>query len=149
MDYTFARKVTLKYAKHFLLLPYVWAGDDPMAGFDCSGFIVELLKAAGILEPSQDLSADGLFNYFKSHEQSQAPGSLVFWPDAAGRIIHVEMIYLPGHTIGASGGGSGTLSMAEAIRTNAFIKMRPISYRGANYLLRDPFSPPKDSDVII
>jgi len=29
---------------------YLWGGDDPLAGFDCSGFVIEILKSVGILE---------------------------------------------------------------------------------------------------
>jgi hypothetical protein len=42
------------------------------------------------------------------------------------------------HTIGASGGGSATTTLEEAIRSNAFVKVRPLAQR-LGYILRDPF----------
>jgi hypothetical protein len=43
------------------------------------------------------------------------------------------------HTVGASGGGSKVTDVAAAIKYNAFVKMRPVDYRGENYKVIDPF----------
>ena len=64
------------------------------------------------------------------------------WKNILGekRIIHVEMLIDEYFTIGASGGGSRTLSIADAIKHDAFIKQRPLNYRGADYIILDPFT---------
>ena len=38
----------------------IWGGDDP-SGFDCSGFVIECLKAVGLLSEQEDYTADGLY----------------------------------------------------------------------------------------
>jgi cell wall-associated NlpC family hydrolase len=130
---------------------YTWGGDDP-SGFDCSGFVVEVLKSCGKLDRKVDLNADLLYRMFSSkhsdvengEEDALRPGMLVFW-QKDGRMIHVEMVYavVPGHgvytvyTIGASGGGSATRTIDDAIKQNAFIKIRPL--RSDWFIAADPF----------
>jgi len=55
-------------------------------------------------------------------------------------ISHVEYCYNENLSIGASGGGSKTLTEEDAIRQNAFIKMRPIRKNEVTCYV-DPFSP--------
>jgi cell wall-associated NlpC family hydrolase len=111
-----------------------------MLGFDCSGFVIEILKAVGILPITYDTTADGLFRMFKRYKISAGQaGALVFW-FSGGVAIHVEMMLDLFHTIGASGGGSATISEDAAADQNAFIKIRPIGYRGADYKIVDPFA---------
>ena len=43
-----AKRWFLQTALAYLGTPYVWGGDDP-SGFDCSGFVIECLKSAGLL----------------------------------------------------------------------------------------------------
>ena len=49
------------------------------------------------------------------------------------------MVYKHGYVIGACGGGSDTKTTKDAIRDNAFVKMRPIGYDGDSYKVCDPF----------
>jgi cell wall-associated NlpC family hydrolase len=111
-----------------------------MAGFDCSGLVVEVLQSVGLLPHKADFTAAGLWTRFTGLEvQAGAAGCLVFWFNNLGLATHVEMMLDGSHTIGASGGGSATTSLEEAIRRNAFVKMRPVGYRGAGYRILDPF----------
>jgi len=128
------------YATRFIGTPYVWGGDDPMAGFDCSGLVVEVLQAVGRLAHGQDYSAHDLYTIFKPFQVDQGyPGCLVFWLNDQGKARHVEMMIDNDLLVGASGGGSSTQTLADAIRQNAFIKMRPLRYRGDNFKIIDPF----------
>ena len=102
---------------------YSWGGDDP-EGFDCSGLVVEGLKSCGVLERGTDYTAQGLFDKFNKVELAET-GNLAFW-GTDGRVEHVEVCMDRRHSIGASGGGSGTSSKADAVRDNAFVKIRPI-----------------------
>ena len=50
------RSVATKVAWHYLGTPYIWGGDD-FSGFDCSGFVIEILKSVGILPRDGDWTA--------------------------------------------------------------------------------------------
>lgn len=140
MDYP--RELAVDIAMRFLGKPYIWGGDDPIKGFDCSGFVIEVLKSVGVLSFHGDWTAQGLYNYFKNYriEDGEKEGCLVFF-QRDGRIIHVEMMIDKYLTIGASGGDSLTNTVEDAVRKNAYIKIRPLSAR--NLLVKkfvDPFA---------
>ena len=57
-------------------------------------------------------------------------GGLVFWGNQPnGKIIHIEIMINEDLAIGASGGGSRTRTRQDAIKHNAFIKIRPVDSR--------------------
>ena len=132
------RQVGLFYAKALIGRPYVWAGDDPMKGFDCSGLALEFLQAAGLEAHGIDSTAHDLYLEYKLRLSDPAPGCLVFW-FKDGRAIHTEIMISSTHSIGASGGGSATKTLEDAIKHNAFVKPRPITYRGNYFKIVDPF----------
>jgi cell wall-associated NlpC family hydrolase len=135
-------ELALDIAREHLGRPYLWGGDDPMAGFDCSGFTLEVLWSVGAYLGG-DTTADGLMRYgfLEVEVENVSPGCLLFWGDE--RATHVEMVYAVTtdgrvFTIGASGGGSRTQSTADAIAQNAYIKVRPM--RSGAIAARDPFA---------
>lgn len=113
-----------------------------MAGFDCSGLIVEVLQAVGLIPHRSDFTAAALYEKFKMGAVAEGyAGCLVFWYSGdAEKIVHVEMMVDDFHIVGVSGGGLKTKTVADAIAQNAFVKMRPIGYRGDGYLIVDPFN---------
>jgi len=135
----YLRAKAVEYLCHFIGLPYIWGGNDPILGFDCSGLMVEVLQAIGLIPHRSDFSAAELYNKFKNGALATGyAGCLVFWMSNT-HISHVEMMIDDLHTVGASGGGSATLTIQDAIRADAFVKMRPLGYRGDTYLIVDPF----------
>ena len=128
-----------KVAWSFLGKPYLWGGDDPMAGFDCSGSNVEILKSVGVLPRTGDWNAAGLYSRF-TRTETPHEGCLVFWEDGKGRIIHVEYCLDNFLSIGASGGGPHILTEADAIKYNAYIKIRPFRSRDGIYGFVNPFA---------
>jgi len=119
-------KIVSSLAKQFIGLPYIWAGDDAVAGFDCSGLVIEILKSVGLLPRKGDWRARDLYKIFENKKVNSATeGCLVFFADND-IIYHVEYVWKNGLTIGASGGGSKTLTRKDAIKQNAYVKMRPL-----------------------
>jgi len=117
------RRIAIKRAWTLLDLPYSWGGDDPIAGFDCSGLIIELLKSVGRLPRKFDCRAKDLFNMFPKVDKPRS-GCLVFYGKE--EITHVEFCINRWLAMGASGGGSKVNDRLTAIKYNAFIKLRPI-----------------------
>lgn len=134
------RQIALRIAWKCYGLPYIWGGDDAVAGFDCSGFAIEVLQSVGVL-PKGDWTAGGLWERFAPQRvDPPIPGCLVFWLQGAGpEIRHVEFCIGDGLSMGASGGGKKTTTIEEAIRRNAWIKVRPIEGRGNVAGFVDPF----------
>ena len=137
------RTLATKIALHFLGSPYIWGGDDPMRGFDCSGFVIEVLKSIGVLPRSGDWTAANLWELFKRHHVNKPyTGCLVFYRARQSEnspIIHVEYCIDAVHTIGASGGGSKTNTVDDAVKQNAYIKIRPINNDRWVHGFLDPF----------
>lgn len=132
-----ARKIADRVAWTYVGTPYLWGGDDPLEGFDCSGLVIEVLKSAGILPRVGDWTAQGLYERFADQATAvPVAGCLAFWR-RDGRMTHVEYCISWSHTIGASGGGSRTTDLAAAVRSGAYVKVRPIR-DGAIFV--DPFA---------
>lgn len=139
---TSKRDMALLVWGSFLNVPYLWGGDDPLAGVDCSGLVNEGLKAVGLIPRQGDFTADALLRdvfcdrhrYPLLQDPELRHGCLVFWSvdgKPTGRIRHVEIVWTRADgdliTIGASGGGSKTVDRAEAIKSNAYVKWRRIT----------------------
>ena len=118
------------YALQFVGRPYRWGGDDPMAGFDCSGFVQELLASVG-LDPVGDQTAQSLHEYFagRTNDRTVQAGTLLFFGKDLKSISHVAMAIDDFRMIEAGGGGSKTVTEADAEKQNAYIRVRAISNR--------------------
>lgn len=123
--------ILIDYAKSFYGVPYVYGGDDH-AGVDCSGYISELMRAAGMIGNKERLNAQQLYERFSlngSHD-IWAPCSLAFYGGSvAGHIIHVSMLLDSQSCIEGGGGDSTTVNLSQAIERNAFVRIRPIKLR--------------------
>lgn len=117
------RYIAVKRAWTLLDKRYTWGGDDSIAGFDCSGLVIELLKSVGRLPRKFDCRAKDLWVLFPKVKTPRA-GCLVFY--GTEEISHVEFCINRWLAIGASGGGSYVKTREDAIKYNAFIKLRPI-----------------------
>lgn len=132
-------EIAEKVAWHYLGTWYKWGGDD-VSGFDCSGFICEILQSVGKIGRKEDLTAGGLFVRFKLAKVGKPElGCLVFYGSDEQHITHIEFCLDEKRSIGASGGGSKTLTIEDAILQNAFIKIRPIQSRNGIVGFVNPF----------
>ena len=113
----------------------VGSDDDPVLGFNCSGFIVELLRRVGLLSHNARPSALGLYAEFHGKEVKGSPqrGDLIFFgkiePGKEPAIGHVAIMVDDLHFMEAGGGSRGTDTLAEAAKRNAFVRMRPVEFR--------------------
>ena len=95
--------------------PYVWGGETPGVGFDCSGLVQAAYERAGIALPrvAQDQYDAGPHVPTGS---SLMPGDLVFFGSSPAAVAHVGMV------VGTSG---GRLLMVDAPHTGADVRVEP------------------------
>jgi cell wall-associated NlpC family hydrolase len=78
-------------AKRYLGRPYVWGGDSPASGFDCSGLVQYVYKQIGVALPRV---TDQQFEVGTAVGRDELrTGDIVFFRDATG-YIHHEGLYL-------------------------------------------------------
>ena len=131
--------ICLDYIKRMIGLPYLWGGDDTIAGFDCSGLVVEYLQCSGQLKENEDLKAHGLMRrYFDKRVILPETGCLVFF-GKNDHATHVGICLNNDLMIEAGGGGSKTQTKKDAVNQNAFIRVRPINNRSDFLCFVDPF----------
>lgn len=100
------RNKMVNYALQFVGNRYVWGGNDPHTGADCSGFVKYVYsKIAGITlnRVSRDQAKQG--KQIKSSEMK--PGDLIFYTDRRGTINHVAMYIGNGQIVHAASRRSG------------------------------------------
>jgi len=135
------RMLAIDYAWSFLGKWYLWGGDDPMSGFDCSGLVMEVLQAVGLVDRGSDMTAAGLWHHFQEQRvEKPYEGCLVFYRSLTReKIVHIELCLDEDFAIGASGGGSWVKTIEDAKKSNAFIKIRRIDSRKGIVGYVDPF----------
>ncbi len=125
-----APKLLYDYALSFVGTEYKWGGSNPISGVDCSGFAQIFRDAAG-MDPIGDQSAQKLYEEDKANGimSQKGLGAMVYYGQNDKSIIHVDIMMDEYMVIGAMGGGSKTLTLADADKSNAFIKIRKLGYR--------------------
>jgi cell wall-associated NlpC family hydrolase len=119
--------IIVDYAFMFIGIPYRWGGSNPMQGLDCSGYIQQCLAAIG-KDPTGDQTAQSLYDIMRSYckEDIVRKGTILFFGANKKSITHVALAYNEKFMLEAGGGGSSTTSLEQAIKADAFIRMRPI-----------------------
>jgi len=126
----------IDYLLNFVGTPYKWAGNNPIEGFDCSGLIMEGLKAHGIAKYNEDLSSQSIFDklsggykYFSPDSHMIIKNDLLFFGKSAREISHVAIAYDNMLMLEAGGGDSTCTSVKRARKLGAFVRVRPIKNR--------------------
>jgi cell wall-associated NlpC family hydrolase len=134
------RVVLYDYIMKHVGLPYRWGGDDPINGYDCSGLVLEFLRAAGAFPRAGDLRAQDLFNKYEPAEEPDF-GILAFYGKSSVEISHVGFCVSKKQMVEAGGGGSKTLTEEDAAKQNAYVMIRPINSRKDFIGFRKPYYP--------
>lgn len=122
-----------------LNIPYIWGGNTPASGMDCSGFAQWVLKSAGI-DPKGDQTAQDLYDWFETQSTVRRdmirPGSLLFFGKSVTKITHVAIALDYYRMIEAGGGGSKCkqdpdVKFVKCIKPNcsAMVRIRHIDSR--------------------
>lgn len=123
-------KLLIAYALQFAGINYKWGGNNALEGFDCSGFVQELLASVG-MDPQGRDTAQSLYNYFmvKGLGCDCVMGAIAFYGKSEKEISHVALCIDSNRIIEAGGGDSRTTSKDVAAKQSAQIRIRPINYR--------------------
>ena len=100
------RNKVVNYALQFVGGRYVWGGNDPHTGADCSGFVRYVLKnIAGVTLPRTSREQAKTGRAITSSEMK--PGDLIFYANSKGTVNHVAMYIGNGQIVHAASRRSG------------------------------------------
>ena len=100
------RSQVVNYALQFVGGRYVWGGNDPHTGADCSGFVKYVLShVAGVGLPRTSREQAKTGRSVKSSEMR--PGDLIFYTNSKGTVNHVAMYIGNGQIVHAASRRSG------------------------------------------
>lgn len=114
---------------------YRWGGSCPLSGLDCSGLIIAGFQAIGLVPAKQwDATAAGLYIHFTSNARGQVvkyprEGDLAFYGKIGPSATHVGYCMDDYFLIEAGGGDRNCVDEMTAAKRNAFVRLRPITYR--------------------
>lgn len=94
-------------AQKYLGKPYVWGGEsDKEGGFDCSGYVSNVLYDAGVVKTFKRFTAQSLFNAsVGSKVTTKKEADIIFFGSGPKNVTHVA-IYAGNNKIYESKGGS-------------------------------------------
>lgn len=125
-----------EYLINFIGVPYIYGGNNPLVGFDCSGLIVEGLRAQGLIRHDEDLTSQGIYNrmttgmkYFSPELSGVQRDDLLFFGKSPMEITHIAIARDSRIMLEAGGGDSKCTTIGKAKKRNAFVRERPIRMR--------------------
>jgi cell wall-associated NlpC family hydrolase len=123
----------IDYAMQFVGKPYEWGGKVPVVGgYDCSGYVCEILRFAGLVGSREILNAQMLHDRFSKSGTTSAtptPGALIFYGESVVKIAHVAFAVDRYRILEAGGGGRETDTAEEADKAGAMVRGRLITAR--------------------
>ncbi len=131
------RRNARRLAYSLLWLPYIFGGQHPWLGLDCSGLWVEIARLLGLYKKTEDYSVKGLWRkYRKQRVDTPRAGCLAFYGNKSNPYpTHVTICVDEYFCISASGGGSSTKKKTKG----AMITFKRIKYWSKIWGYADPF----------
>lgn len=122
---------SIAYMMQFAGVPYIYMGNNPMTGWDCSGMVCEWLKATGEIPYNADLSAQMIFDKYDRNSTSGifTRGALAFYGEDVRKISHIGLLINSYQMLEAGGGDSTTKTIEEAKKRGAMTRVRMVHYR--------------------
>lgn len=117
-------------AMQYLGTPYVWAGEHPAYGFDCSGFVQRVFRDVGV-KLDRDRTSKELFEYLSLKGLYSGVGvdAILFFGKDVDSINHVAIALNDELMIEAAGGDSTTRTIAQANERDARVRITHINSR--------------------
>jgi cell wall-associated NlpC family hydrolase len=127
------REYIIQYVRSFIGTRYIFYGDKPMNGFDCSGLVSEVARGIGFIGGKERYSAQGFHNLFNQRGllrrdlELAKMGDVVLFGTGDDCISHIGIVSeISGYMYEAGGGGHETVTTEQAAMTDAFVRSRPI-----------------------
>ena len=121
-----------QYLAYFMGTPYVYGGNSVITGIDCSGLVLEGMRAKGYMTKA-DMGSQQLAIFLKANGWAEAtgvaPDDILFFGKNSNSIEHVAVAVNETQMIEAGGGDSTTVTMKQASERNAMVRIRPINWR--------------------
>jgi cell wall-associated NlpC family hydrolase len=107
----------------YIGIPYVWGGNNPTIGLDCSGLVCEGLRSIGVIGKA-DYNAQMLYDHLKekSYLSKIAPDSIIFFGKDTKNISHIAVAINKFQMVEA--GGEGRIDTDKG-----YVRIRPIHSR--------------------
>lgn len=123
-------KTLVDYANSFIGVPYIFGGEHPCYGYDCSGLVQHILQSVGV-DPAGDQTAQKLFEHFSVVGRISVPraGALTFYGKNTNAITHIGFMIDSHRMVEAGGGNASTTDTNRAIQQGAFVRQRPHDFR--------------------
>lgn len=114
----------------YIKIPYIYGGNDPATGLDCSGLVMNVMRKIG-LAPLKDTSSQGLFQHYSNTgvrvlTRSIDLGDLLFFGNKD-HIHHVALGLNSFLMLEAGHGDSSVTSVDIAQKRGAYVMVSPIS----------------------
>ena len=124
-------EIFIATAMNLLGTPYIYGGNSPLVGLDCSGLVMECLRSVGCA-PKNDSSAQMLFDHFnEGARQCHRPtrGDLIFFGRSITEVSHIGIALDAKHMVESGGGDRRCKTVQIATKMDARVRIRPIDNR--------------------
>ena len=125
-------KLSLLLAMENIGKPYVWAGNNPMIGLDCSGYVQIILRKLGVITDGVDRTAQQIYDLLSktlAYVQTPKGDCVIFFGKSASEITHIAITVNAEWMIEAAHGNSHMVLEQQAVDKQAKIEFNRIDRR--------------------